>query len=338
MSQDPVSQARENLDTWMAVSRRAGESVHWRQLNRHIASLSNLTQFRRVNAENAMKEEGRLGLDSARLDQESETQLVLDRLLSHWSFTEVAGLLESRVGSPPQFDVRTTDGQSLKTDVHDLHMVNFALTFCRFLSSNRTTTPAVLEIGGGYGATVAKIATLLPSVRFVLVDLPPACWLQSYYLNELFPGQVRVLPLNSHLEPSDMTHRFTICEPDTFFNGAIRISGAINARSFGEMDKPVVRRYFDYIHTNMEVGGIFMNVNRLVKLGFRYVDYPYDNKWKVLQSRPAFNQESNHWELVTQRLAATDEAFGSWKVEVPKLARQSIFRRLYLRLADLRRR
>ena len=138
MSQNPVSQARENLDRWMAASRRAGESVHWRQLNRHIASLSNLTQFRKVNAENAMKEEGRLGLDSARLDQESETQLVLDRLLSHWSFTEVAGLLESRVGSPPQFDVRSTDGQSLKTDVHDLHMVNFALTFCRFLSSNRT--------------------------------------------------------------------------------------------------------------------------------------------------------------------------------------------------------
>jgi len=230
--------------------------------------------------------------------------------------------------------VRSTDGQSLKTDVHDLHMVNFALTFCRFLSSNRTVAPAVLEIGGGYGATVAKIATLLPSVRFVLVDLPPACWLQSYYLNELFPGEVRVLPLDSHLEPSDMTHRFTICEPDTFFRGAIRIFGAINARSFGEMDKPVVRRYFDYIHTNMEVGGIFMNVNRFKKLGYRFVDYPYDDKWRVLQSAPAFNQEWNHWQLIVERAIMPANDFRSWRQEIPVPARRSFVRALYLLLAE----
>ena len=58
MNQELVSQARQNLDEWMAKGRRFGESVHWRQLNRHIAVLSDLSQFRRVNAEEATRRGG----------------------------------------------------------------------------------------------------------------------------------------------------------------------------------------------------------------------------------------------------------------------------------------
>lgn len=336
MTHNPVSQARENLDDWMANSRRSGESVHWRQLNGHIAALSDLSHFRRVNAENAMREEGRLGLDSARLDQASETQIVFDRLLRHWDFADVARLLESNVGCPPQFVVNDPAGRTLKTDVHDLHMVNLALTFCRYKSEGWSDPATIVEIGGGYGATVAKIAMLLPTARFVLVDLPPACWLQSYYLNELFRGEVKVIPLDSHLASSEMTHRFTICAPETLFRGQVRVSGAINARSFGEMDKSVVRRYFNYIHENMEPNGVYMNVNRLVKLGYRFVDYPYDDKWKVLSSAPAFNQEWNHWELIVQRTSTSTPGFRSWRNQVPMPARQSWARALYLRIANLR--
>lgn len=286
------------------------------------------------------REEGggkRLGLDSNRLDQESETQGVFDRLLSRFTFTEVAGLLESKIGCPPQFEVRGPDGQTLQTDVHDLHMAYFALTFCQHASERWMTPVTIVEIGGGYGAAVAKIAMLVPNARFVLVDLPPAGWLQSYYLDAVFPGAVRVLPLDSHLESSDLTHRFTICEPGTFLRGSIRISGAINARSFGEMDKSVVRRYFDYIHENMILDGIFMNVNRHQKLGFRFVDYPYDDKWKVIKSAPAFNQESNVWELIVQRTDKPDAGFQSWRDDVPIPERQSWVRMIYLGIANLRR-
>lgn len=340
MNKEPVPQARKNLDDWAAIGNRFGESVHWRQMNPHISAISDLSQFRRINAENAMTKSGvgRLGLDSARLDQDSETQGVFDLLLSRWDFSDIAGLLESEVGCPPQYEVRGPEDSILRTDVHDLHMVNFALTFCRYTSNSWAVPVTIVEIGGGYGATVAKIAMRLPKARFVLVDLPPAGWLQSYYLNSLFPGEVKVIPLNSHLESADLTHRFTICEPGTFLRGAISISGVINARSFGEMEKSVVRHYFEYIQKNLVPDGLFMNVNRHGKLGFRFVDYPYDDKWLVIRSAPAFNQEWNHWELVARRTTKPEVKFQSWRDEVPSPERESWARNLYLRFAKLRHR
>ena len=102
-------------------------------------------------------------------------------------------------------------------------------------------TPAlIVEVGGGNGVTVAKTAMLFPNACSALVDLPPAGWSRSHYLNALFPRDLKDLPFDSRLEYSDLTPGFTICEPGTFLRGAMTNSGAINARSFCARDRSLV--------------------------------------------------------------------------------------------------
>lgn len=314
MTYDPVSQARKNLEEWSSRKKHPDESNHWKGFNPRIAQLKDLSTFRAVNASG---EDVRLGLDGTRVGHDDDAREVFGRLIDKWGIQAVEPLLECRVGQPPKTLIRPLDTYELTADFNDLHLINFALDFHRACSSYGSRIPRkVVEIGGGYGGTSAKIAKLIPDAEFVLTDLPPAGLLQTYYLSQLFPNDVAVVPLGQELSLELRSKRFIICSSDDLGAYLDWCDGVINTRAFGEMTRSVVRSYFDLIHSKILERGVFMNVNRLQKIGYRFIDYPYDNAWEVLSSETAFEQ-SGLWSLITRRLAKQNSSFPSWRAGVP---------------------
>jgi SAM-dependent methyltransferase len=210
--------------------------------------------------------------------------------------------------------------------MNDLYLVNFALSFSRHFTL-RQSTAHILEIGAGYGGTVAKLARLIPNAQFVLVDLPPASLLQAFYLNELFPDDVTVIPLGSDLSAMRSGRKFIVCGPPAVAQSSVHLSGVINTRSFGEMERPVVAQYFRLIERDLGSCGIFMNVNRLQKIGYRFTAYPYDDRWDVVESRAAFAQGAL-WHLTTRRRDSVNREFARWTAAVPMPPAPNLMRRL----------
>lgn len=333
MTYDPVLLARQNIETWSATTNRRGESSHWRGFNPRITGIKDLSNFRAVNASG---EDVRLGLDGTRTGDSNDTRKVFKHLVEKWGFELVNPLLESRIGNPPVTKIESQGGHVCDTDFNDLHLVNFALEFSRAHSvSGRGAPTRILEIGGGYGGTSAKIAALFPSTSFVFTDLPPACLLQTYYLNELFPGQVAVVPLGEDMTYEHRSKRFVICPSGDINEFLDSCDGAINTRAFGEMNRGVVKDYFTLIQSKIGVDGIFMNVNRLQKMGYLFSDYPYDNQWKVISSEPAFEQ-TGLWSLITQRTASKNRGFSQWKADIPIRPPKNVIEKLKYRLFGLR--
>lgn len=78
-----------------------------------------------------------------------------------------------------------------------------------------------------------------------------------------------------------------------------------------EMNHSVIKSYFNFIHKYSHEKTFFLNINRYEKtsMGFpiRISEYPYDGYWKVLISKPSFNQNWIHF-LLTQRTLEIDKA------------------------------
>ena len=91
---------------------------------------------------------------------------------------------------------------------------------------------------------------------------------------------------------------------------SIKVDFFINCDSMMEMTRDNLNKYFDLMHAHISPNGFFLNINRDVKSVFRtgdkrkeafyFYDYPYDNNWDVIISKPCFNQPLKHL-MLTQR-------------------------------------
>ena len=143
------------------------------------------------------------------------------------------------------------------------------------------------------------------------MDLPEANLLSSFYLKENFPEKKFYL-YNNYLEnpPLKNLDNFDIyiLPPWCKFEKSLKIDCFINTRSMMEMNKDVIKKYFDLIHTHVSSDGFFLNINKYEKstVGkgekIRIHEYPYDNNWDVIVSKPSFMQPRVHF-LLTQRKA-----------------------------------
>jgi putative sugar O-methyltransferase len=166
----------------------------------------------------------------------------------------------------------------------------------------------VCEIGGGYGGFVGKLAARFPG-KYVLIDLPEQNLLSAYFLGQHFPD--RAFLLADAVEGNRVTqeqidaHDFIIVPPWYELDG-LAVDLFINTRSMMEMNFDVVRRYFDFIQGQVTDGGFFLNVNRYHKATvghpIRLSDYPYDDRWRVVESKPQWKQPAIRY-LLTQRSA-----------------------------------
>ena len=271
------------------------KSKHWKKYNarRHLYTLANLENFR-----NSQLCEGIEPVFSPELEHELCRQLILDVGEEY-----VRENLENKnVGNGQHYFVQdglTVDGRQCYEIkwLYDLETKVFAGRDIR----------VVCEIGGGYGSFAQKIRSRF-GCRFILIDLPEANVLSSYYLSEYFP-EAKFLLANEieggmvtkkHVELND----FIIIPPWYALADDVAVDLFINTRSMMEMNATVVKKYFALIQNHVADGGFFFNLNRYEKLSVGYpirlFEYPYDQKWTVVLSEPAWLQKGHHL-LLTAR-------------------------------------
>ncbi len=183
----------------------------------------------------------------------------------------------------------------------------------------------VCEIGGGYGS-FAETLFKRENVKIILLDLPQANLLSSYFLHEHFPEK-RFFLYDDYAKSGTVSardieeHDIFVLPPSCKFSDDVRIDLFINTRSMMEMNMSVIADYFALIQTHCRPGGYFLNVNRYEKrIGgcpIRIAEYPYDAFWDVEISEPAINQDHIHFLLAKRRDKSSP---GNITVELRRIA------------------
>ena len=165
----------------------------------------------------------------------------------------------------------------------------------------------ICEIGAGFGGFSAKMLKAYSKGKYLIIDLPEANFLSSYFLSKNFPNKKILLGYEKKEEiiyKSDFNKYDVIIIPPWFKVEGIKFDLFINTRSMMEMDKEVIFKYFEFIQNNISDNGYFFNVNRYfkdtVREPLKLTDYPYDTNWNTLISQPSWQQKHIRI-LLTQR-------------------------------------
>ena len=284
------------------------ESRHWQRFN---------NQFRKLEFDDLLKELSNFrhkkllseGMDDAldrglpdqffKVIKEVDADLVLNNLSA------------INVGNSD----RCIEFQGKFIDYGDLFHI-YVFSLLKDFIFDQSNIRSICEIGGGYGALARIIASNI-EVPYILIDLPETNLLSSYYLYE--HNKLLNKKFLTHIDLKDNTltendiqnSDFIIIPPNVAFDNDVEIDLFINSRSMMEMNKEVITEYFKLIQEHISPSGYFLNINRYYKdtvgTGIRLIDYPYDNKWKIIDSRQVLFYDHIHG-LITKRMSrATDE-------------------------------
>ena len=166
----------------------------------------------------------------------------------------------------------------------------------------------VVEIGSGYGGLAELVKKTFPEIKYILLDLPEANAIQTYYLAKCFPrAKIRFFEHFMNFENIDfrkIDFDFAILPGSLIKNCTNNsVDMFINTRSMMEMPPDILSFYFSHIHRTIKKDGSFYCLNRYEKLTkFKY--YPFDNYWDVrLSSEWPITIDANpHHELLTVRV------------------------------------
>ena len=176
---------------------------------------------------------------------------------------------------------------------------------------NLKSLKVICEIGAGYGCFAEKFLRNTKS-KYIIIDLPEANFLSSYFLYKNLPNKKILLSnkINNSISSKEIKkYDIIIMNPwHKILN--IKVDLFINARSMMEMDYFVIKKYFDLIHKNLKTNGYFLNINRYVKstIGYpvEFSKYPYNKRWKVIKSNASWNQNHIHL-LLTKKIKSSGD-------------------------------
>src|SRR3989344_4164734 len=273
------------------------KSKHWKKFDarKHLYALENLENFRN----NKLSE----GLDDG-FPPEKQREIYQDLVTELGEEYVLSNLTDKNVGNSPNFfkvgNLFVDGGQNFHIKwLHELETFVFSKIKVNY----------ICEIGGGYGSLAQKIRSKI-SCTYILIDLPEANLLSSYYLSKHFPDLKFLLYdeiKGKSISKEDIEgYDFIIISPWYGIEEDIKIDLFINTRSMMEMNFSVIKKYFDLIQKHVTNGGFFFNVNRYYKDSVGYPielsKYPYDEKWQVVSSGQSWKQPHIH-QLVTRRLS-----------------------------------
>jgi putative sugar O-methyltransferase len=183
----------------------------------------------------------------------------------------------------------------------------FFIYWLFFLKRKVKKIKYICEIGAGYGGFSEKIIRNYSNLKYLIIDLPEANFLSSYFLTKNFPNKKILLAYKKKrkfIYKSDFNKYDIIIIPPWYIARNIKFDLFINTRSMMEMDKNIIFEYFEFIQKNISEKGYFLNINRYFKNSvqnpLKLTDYPYDNNWNVLMSQPSWQQKHIRI-LLTQR-------------------------------------
>lgn len=177
----------------------------------------------------------------------------------------------------------------------------------------------ICEIGAGFGSMSRLLVNSFTNSKLIIIDLPEANYLCSYFLLKHFPNK-------NFLFYDDLRYEFVnqeiiknsdiIILPAWIELDNLEIDIFANVRSFMEMDLHIIKNYFNKIQSLISKNGIFLNINRYDKrtVGYpiKFDNYPYDENWSVLVSKTTWTASNTHT-LITQRNFTTSNIFQELK-------------------------
>ena len=148
--------------------------------------------------------------------------------------------------------------------------------------------PVVLEIGGGWAGFAATLKRLVPSTRYVILDIPTTLPVAMHYLRRL--GYARLLSLRRHAT-RDEVHELMCCTAFDFLfvspshltmfpDGSVDVT--VNADSLVEMPPEAID---EYVTQTSRVSKAFLTVNR------RYL------QWDALKAAVTERMLTKGWRL-----------------------------------------
>src|SRR3989344_9610261 len=150
------------------------KSKHWKKFDarKHLYALENLENFRN----NKLSE----GLDD-RYSPEEQREIYQDLVTELGEEYVLSNLTDKNIGNSLNYfkvgNLFVDGGQNFHIKwLHELETFVFS----------KKKVDYVCEIGGGYGSLAQKIRSK-HACRYILVDLPEANLLSSYYLSQHFP-------------------------------------------------------------------------------------------------------------------------------------------------------
>ena len=189
-------------------------------------------------------------------------------------------------------------------DKHEIFFIKFLKDISKYIKKRNSI---ICEIGAGYGVLASKIIKNY-KCKYIIIDLPESNFMSAFYLKKIFPKKKIFLSMdikkkkitNTDFKKNDI---FILTPWDKL--PKTKVDFFINTRSMMEMDYKVIKKYFDLIHYQILQGGYFLNINRYYKdtTGFpiEFHKYPYDKKWKIIESKKSWQQDHIHF-LLTKRI------------------------------------
>lgn len=264
------------------------KSKHWQKFYNKDSFNSEINLFDFRNIDGASK-----GLDQHNPFEETQKLLFEIQKKTGKEFVE-NNLDKLNIGNSP----RNFKYKSYFIDFHNLIFI-----YWLYLLKNNTTNNfnSVCEIGGGFGA-FSKLLINNYKCKVLLIDLPEANLLSTYYLNKNFPEKKFFLYDNyikkNYLSFEDFQENdVLILPPNCKIDKKIKFDLFLNSRSFQEMKFTLIKKYFNFIEKHIQPNGYFLNINRFEKTSVGYPiyfhEYPYSNNWKKILSQPSFKQEDH---------------------------------------------
>ena len=230
------------------------------------------------------------------------SQMIWDYALKTCPFLDK--LAEPEIGNPPRV-LRT--GRLISQD-----LANSALEAQSILAGLPGTSGVkrVGELGAGYGRSAHVLLSLLPGVRYVVIDIPPALYVAQRYLSSVFPDRnvftwrtFESYPtIQSEFEQADLAFLLPSqieLLPDGLFDLFVNVS------SLHEMRLEQIRYYFTQIRRLVrDRGWFYLKQWKESHIPFeniviRQEEYPLA-EWQVLFARDAMVQ-TRFFEALLQR-------------------------------------
>lgn len=110
-------------------------------------------------------------------------------------------LEEPLIGNPPYL---TYQDRRVSQDIFN-SLLEY-LPISRYCPLDKIST--IIEVGAGSGRTAFTFITLLPHIKYVIVDFPPALYLSQRYLQEVFPNK-KVMKFRAFTNFADVANEFS---------------------------------------------------------------------------------------------------------------------------------
>ena len=281
------------------------ESRHWKKLNQpkrdvFFNSLNkNFSQIEKFRSDKLLSK----GLDDA--VEKKFIPEVFFKLLENHDWKKVLDYMQDRNIGESNHSINIFDKF---VDYNELFLIDFACKLQEY-ALDSLSEPIICEIGGGYGA-LARMISSHNKCKYILIDLPEANLISSYYLDQHFASHGKKILYFCDLNKDNISYEdihdfdFIVLPPNVRFLDNLKVDLFINTRSMMEMQSGTINEYFKLIQSNIDEKGYFLNINRYIKRtvgeNIMISRYPYDKNWRVKVSEKSFLQDHIHF-LLTQR-------------------------------------